>query len=94
MTWEVRQAPNDPNAWDVYDGAGKVAHLPWCSKANAHLIAAAPDLLLACRIAMEDAIKVRDFLASIALGSEPPKDDEEFPGMKLLREVIAKAEGR
>lgn len=44
MTWEVRQAPNDPNAWDVYDGAGKVAHLPWCSKANAHLIAAAPEL--------------------------------------------------
>jgi len=55
VTWEVRQAPNDPNAWDVYDGEGKVAHLPWCSKANAHLIAAAPELLAVLKLVDEEA---------------------------------------
>ena len=43
--WEVRQDPRDPNAWDVYEGKSKIAHLPWCSRGNAHLIAAAPELL-------------------------------------------------
>lgn len=39
--WEVRQDPRDPNAWDVYAGPAKVAHLPWQRQADAEMIAAA-----------------------------------------------------
>jgi len=66
------------------------------SLANARLIAAAPELLEACRIALEDAIRVRDFLASASAlvpNLEPLPANEELPGMKLLRVAIAKAEG-
>ena len=35
---------NDPNAWDVMEGAAKIAHLPWCSREKAVLIAAAPTM--------------------------------------------------
>lgn len=49
--WKVTQPPHDPNAYDVASEAGGVlAKLPWCTKANAQLMAAAPDMLAALEL--------------------------------------------
>lgn len=49
--WEVRTPLMDPNAYDVYGGGAQITRGYWAhnGKADARLIAAAPDLLEALR---------------------------------------------
>lgn len=77
--WEVRQDPKDPNAWDVYCGVQKIAHLPWLQKAHANLIAAAPEMLEALK-------EIREACCS-GMGTLPPGDVERGEA------AIRKAEG-
>lgn len=84
--WTVRQGGdhgNDPNAYDVMEGQRKVAHLPWCQQKEARLIAAAPDLLLAAKAAVE--------VADTAVNPYSILGRQSY---EALRTAIAKAEGK
>lgn len=97
---ELKQTQHTPGPWSVTDvdkllrvgaaGAGDIAHvfsnvLAGDARANARLIAAAPDLLAACKAA-------EGYLMPYADTSAPNSPDK-----KVLAQVvaaIAKAEGR
>ncbi len=79
-SWHVVTSERDPNAFDVANSDGVlVARPPWCREDDARLIAAAPELLRACKA-----------IAAMAVAWEAltPGDIAEVRG------AIAKAEGR
>lgn len=90
--WFVTQGPfKEGCAVYMQGGMRPIAHikpLEHCD-GNAHLIAASPDMLRAAEVSLDFLETVRNFLgaeAQTALGI----DDME----RVLRSVIAKAEGR
>jgi hypothetical protein len=60
---------------------------PDVCRANAYLIASAPELLEACRDALTD---LRDFIEQCIEDA----DDSDYATVRKLEEAIAKAEGR
>lgn len=76
--WEVRTDPADPNAHDVWAGAQE-----------AHLIAASPDLLEACRAQQE---MERRWGARESDAGEYMDEQKRVDG--LIRAAILRAEGR
>lgn len=88
VEWEVRKsASGDPDDWwfiaTIYDGAEGAS-----AEANAHLIAAAPEMYAALRMALTAIV---EDLEEIGYEEQDIADNEI---VKACRDAIAKAEGK
>jgi hypothetical protein len=80
--WVARPDPNAclPDDWCVGTGPENIDKVAVCSKCDAQLISAAPDLYEACK-------------ALIAYCDKNPPMGESLWSVQLIREAIKKAEG-
>lgn len=90
--WTVSSPPKDEHALDVRTPTGVLMHRGfWGHQADAHLIAAAPDLLHALQWHAE---QVYAILSSDLGGDIPSRIIAATEHVQAWRDAIAKAEGQ